>query len=153
MKRSGGRAALDDVGADLIGGDLFEIGAAVPIAGEPALGGPAISGEMQEFRTVADILQDPHHADRGAFDDLEPQVAFHSIRAADRDDDSARLAEIPFMQGEAGGRRIGRSFARRFLPDQPADTVAAFPGGEFLPETLRRLRNAVGIADDAPQRG
>ena len=46
MKLSGGRAALDDVGADLIGGDLFEPGTAVSVAGDPALGGLAISGEM-----------------------------------------------------------------------------------------------------------
>src|SRR5690606_25132027 len=52
---SGGRAALDDVGADLIGGDLFEPGPAVPVAGEPTFGGLAILGEMQKLGAVAEI--------------------------------------------------------------------------------------------------
>ncbi|WP_159097908.1 hypothetical protein [Aminobacter sp. MSH1] len=71
VRKSGGRAALDDIGADLVGGDLFEIGPAVPIAGEPAFGGLAIPGEMQEFRAVAEVLQNADHADFGTLDDLE----------------------------------------------------------------------------------
>ena len=85
MKWSGGRAALDDVGADLIGGDLIEVGAAILITGEPALGGRAISGEMQELRTIAELLQDANHADRGTLDDLETQVALDGVGATDRD--------------------------------------------------------------------
>ncbi len=56
VKWSGGRAALDDVGSDLIGCDLFEIGPTVRIGGEPAFGRLAIPGEMQEFRAVAEVL-------------------------------------------------------------------------------------------------
>jgi hypothetical protein len=71
MKRSGGRAALDDVGADLIGGDLFEIRSTVPVAGEPAFRSLAIPGEMQKFWTVAELLQNANHADGGTFNDLK----------------------------------------------------------------------------------
>ncbi len=75
VERSGRRAALDDLGADLIGGNLFEIGTAVPVAGEPAFGGSPIPGEMQQFRAVAEFLQDADHADRRTLDDLETQIA------------------------------------------------------------------------------
>jgi hypothetical protein len=144
---------VPSAGIDLIGGDLFEIGSAVPVVGEPAFRGLAIPGEMQEFRAIAKILQDADHADRGALDELETQITLNGIDAADRDHDGARLAEITLVQGETGRRRICRPFARRFLPDQPADAVAAFPGGEFLPETSGGFRGAVRVADNASQRG
>jgi len=152
MRTSDGRATLDDVGADLVGGDLFEPGAAVTVACEPPFCGVAIPGEVQEFRAIANILHDADHADRGTLDDLEAQVTGDAVDAADRDNDDARLAEIALMQGETGRRRVGRPFARRLLPDQPVNVVAALPGGKLLPEMNRRFEGAVGIADDAPQR-
>jgi hypothetical protein len=58
---------------------------------------------MQEFRAVADVMQDADHADRRTLDDLETQVAIDG-RAPDREDDDAVLAEIAFMQGKTGRR-------------------------------------------------
>lgn len=149
MRKSGSRAAFDDVGADLIGGDLLEIGPAARIVGEPAFGGLAIPGEMQEFRAFADVLQDADRADRRTLDDLETQIALDGPGTSDRDNDGAPLAEIALMQGETGWRAIGRARSWWLLLDQSAGAVAALPGGE----SGRRFRGTVRVADNASQRG
>ena len=101
VRKSGSRAAFD--GADLIGGDLVKMGPAVRIVGEPAFGGLAIPGEMQEFRAFADVLQDADHADRRTLDDLETQIALDGQGASDRDDDGAALAESPSCKVKQAG--------------------------------------------------
>lgn len=102
-ERSGGRAALDHVRADLVGRDLFEIGSAVPVAGEPAFGSSPIPGEMQQFRAVAEFLQSADHADRGTLDDLEPQLAVDGVGAADRDNDGTGSPKSPSCRVKQAG--------------------------------------------------
>jgi hypothetical protein len=103
MKGSGGRPALDDIGADFVGGDLLEIGSAVRIGGKPAFGRRSVPSEMQEFRAVAEVPKDAEHADRGTFDYLETKVVFVGPGAPDRDDDNAALAETPSCKVKQAG--------------------------------------------------
>ena len=90
--KSGGCAALDGVGADFVNRDLLKKGPIVRIVGEPAFGGIAILCEMQEFRAVAEVLQNADHADFRTLDHLETQITFDGPGTPDRDDDEAALA-------------------------------------------------------------
>lgn len=103
VRKSGGRAALDGVGADFVSRDLLKKGPTVRVAGEPAFGSLAIPGEMQEFRAVTEILQNADHADFGTLDDLEAQITFDGPGAPDRDDDDAALAESPSCKVKQAG--------------------------------------------------
>ena len=100
MGGSRGRAALDGIGTNLVGGDLLETGAAVSFPGQPEFGRLAVLGEVQQLDVLPDILHDADLTELRALDHPESQIAVDAVAAHDGYKNDAAFAEIAFMPVE-----------------------------------------------------
>jgi hypothetical protein len=64
---------LDDIGYNLVGRNLLQNCAEMPVDREPVLGACMIGGEVKQAGIVAGVAENPHRAQGRTFDEFELQ--------------------------------------------------------------------------------
>lgn len=119
---------------------------------EPDLSILPVRGEMYEFRTIAGAIEYPHRSGGRSLQNPEGQITIKAESPKDANQNDTVAAKIALMHGEARRRGVVAGVTGTFLTDQPALTVAGFPGGQFLLVPIRRLGRAIGPGNDRADR-
>lgn len=108
---------------------------------------------MQQLRVAAEVEEHAHLPGLRLLGHLEGEGSVSGMAAHDGHENDPVRGKVALMQREGGQFRPSWVRPGWFVFHKAADAVRALPSCELLREACRRLRAAVGVANERPEEG